>query len=331
MTTLILLAAVSPDATASRGHAGHFVVDNDRLITVYAYVDGRRIGTIEPEQTEGFAVPTGYHRFEVRCAKGSSLFEDEELLRPRELLRAEVAAWEGLLLFENHTPFGGTVYVDGEEHGWLDAGDQRRIVLAPGRAEVTLRGQGRLLDQDTVVVRTGQRSTLFAEPPAFAELEVVNPLPVAVIVRLDGLSEIRLAPGDRQTLLGVDVGRVGAEVRLASSGRVIERRGVDVLAYEGGQLLLSAPDSAPIAVHNTSQATLELFVDGRLVATVQPYGDVELDLDVGVLRLDIRDERGRTIEQKRLDIDPFVNRDLRVGSRSASAQAHHRPASSCSL
>ena len=328
MTTLFLLAAITPDADASRGHAGHFIVDNDRFITVYAYVDGRRLGTVEPEETQAFAVPTGYHRLEVRCAKGSSLFRDEELVRPREVVRAEIDAWEGKLIVENETPFGGTLYIDGQDKGWLASGDERVLVLAPGTVDVTLRGQGMVLDSETARIRTGQRTFVDAEEPAFAELDLVNPLPVAVEVRVEGSGTIRLPPGARRTLHGVEVDEVDVEIRLASTGRLIERCDVKVSPYTGGELRVPVPKEAPLALHNTGSRTLKVFIDGRFVATLSAYADRVVEVDVGWARLEIRDDRGRTLEEQRIEIDPYDNRDLRVGARSSSARAEYRRSSS---
>lgn len=290
-----------PDAT--------LFIENLRFVSVQVSVDGHELGRMAADSRESFRVPAGEHSLRVRTGDGRMVVAQEVRLRPNETQRVAVPPREGQLTVRNVTGRDGRLVVDGLDRGLLYSGQTRSLVLDPGTVSVQISQPGRMLDAARLSLRPGERSTWNALAPTVSDLELRNPLPVAVGVLVEGRPEILMAPGARE-VLRVRPGSV--EVLVAQvGGRALGREQVVVDPYDGGRFVAPLPRDGFVRVINLGRDPLDVYADGRRLASLPARGETEITLPLGTVDLTLRDRaRGFTMRTA-VDVEPFYEVTVR--------------------
>jgi hypothetical protein len=322
---LISAAAALPAATAdARGYGhgygyGHYdhaiatvVVDNNRLTEVQLLIDGVPSGTVGAEQTERFRVRPGPHEITV-MREGEVLFNRTTLMNPSETIQADIAAYEGRLIVTNSTGRDARLYVDGIDRGEIDKNTERVLILPPCHgAKVELRNDKYVLDSGSSRIISGQTTRYTAQAPAIAQLTLENPLPVPLVVSVEGRPDITILAGRSATVSNVPIGVTTVTAKLRS-GKLVSTQQVKVRAYSGASIVLEGPSEATLAMHNIGRADARVWIDGNLVATLDGYEDEVLDVAVGSHRVVVRDASGAELLDRRMTVAAFSPNELVFG------------------
>jgi hypothetical protein len=69
-------------------------------------------------------------------------------------------------------------------------------------------------------------------------------------------------------------------------------------------------------------SSARVYADGRLVETLAPFERDRISLPVGWVRVEVRDEYGRTVEREYVEITPYHVATMDFGYRDRDAGEH---------
>ena len=310
--TLLLLGAVGFAWPAdARPADGTLTVDNQRFGQVVLTLDGRQLGDIPPESHRDFRVPAGEHALRVRTKDGTPVLAQTVRVRPHSAVQVMVVPDEGKLTVRNETGRDGRLLVNSLDRGGLAPGQARVLMLEPGTVSIRIQQADRVLDSARISLRAGERKTWSAVAPTVAELQLRNPLPVPVKVRVDGDAVMRLEPGESRLVRSVRVGQVPVVVT-ELDGRVMSQERVEVDPFDGGLFSVPLPAEGPVRVVNLGAGDVEVYADGRRVATVRARGEQVVMIPIGATELTLRDRSRNIVLRTEVELEPFEELSLRI-------------------
>ncbi len=309
-TLLLIIGAVYCWPAQARSAEGVLVVDNQRIATVVISVDGRRLGQLPPEGEARFRLPAGEHSLRASLLEGGPVLHRTVRVRPHQESSLVVPAFEGRLVVRNQTGRSGRLRLDGRDRGPLSSGAERVLVLDPGVVSVQLVQADRVLMSQRATVRSGQRALLEARAPSVADLRLRNPLPIPVIVQVEGREARRLGVGESLVLQGMSTGPARIEVRQLN-GRAVARGTVQVDPFDGAAFVVPLPQQGPMRLVNLGNRSVDLYVDGRRVGSCAPRQQTEIMLAIGERELVLRDRGGDRLLRTSVQVEPFEAVTLR--------------------
>ncbi len=283
---------------------GTLTLDNQRFGVVVLSVDGRQLGEIPPEGRRDFRLPAGDHAVRVRSKDGEPVLAQSVVVRPNGVVQLVVAPDQGKLTVRNETGRDGRLLVNGLDRGGLAPGQVRVLLLEPGAVSVQIRDAQRTLDSARLSLRPGERETWSARAPTLAELQLHNPLPVAVRVRVDNREPITLAPGERRMLRNQPVGPAQVVVS-GPDGRVLSREQVRIDPYDGGSFRIPLPTSGAVRLVNLGSGTVDVYAQDRRIASVSGFDNALIELPLGTVELTLRDRARNIVLRTAVDVEPF--------------------------
>ncbi len=322
--TLLLLGGVFYAWPAdARPPDSAILVENDRFEPVAINIDGRDMGEVRAESRRNIPVSPGAHSVRIRDRAGKVVLAESVRVRPHGTTQLLVPANEAKLTVRNATGREGRLFVAGVDRGMLAPGAQRSMDLAPGTVRAELREGSRVLDTARLTVRAGERPTWRAEAPALAELRVRNPLPVAVRVRVATRPSITLEPGERQTFRDLPPG-VTQLVVTERNGHVIAREEVRVDAFDGASFVVPPPSEGAVRLVNLGSSAVEVYVDGRRIASVGSRDEREIFVPLGQVELTLRDRQRDRVIRTTVDVQAFEEVTLRCDLARHYVTQEHR-------
>ncbi len=302
---------------------GMISVENQRFEAVEIIVDGRELGDVRAESRRELPVSAGTHSVRVRTRDGRVVLAQTLRVRPHGAAELRIPPTQANLTVRNATGRDGRLVVEGMDRGSLQPGAERTVVLDPGTVSVQLRDGQFVLDSARLTVRAGERPSWRAAAPTVADLEVRNPLPVPVRVRVDERPTVSLEPGERQIFRGLSPGLTSVVVS-ERSGRVLVRDEVRVDPYDGGNFVVPPPSEGAIRLVNLGAGTVDVYAGGRRVASIAPRGEEEVMVPLGEVELTLRDRSRDLVLRTTVRVEPFEEVTLRCDLRRYYVTQEHR-------
>lgn len=303
--TLLLIGAVGYAWPAqARPADGTITIDNQRFDPVGMTLDGRAMGEVGPEGQRSFRVPAGEHAVRVRARDGQTVLAQTVRVRPSGEVRLAIAPSLGQLTVRNLTGRDGRLLVNGLDRGALLAGQRRELLLEPGTFSVQIRQQERVLDSLRTNLHAGERKAWTAQAPTSAQLRVRNPLPVTVRVRVADREPIALGPGETRLLRNQPVGPTQLVVS-GPDGYVLTRDRVRIDPFDGGSFLVPVPTLGAVRLVNLGSGTLEVYAEGRRIASISGFDNELVELPLGVAELTLRDRARNQVLRTSVKVEPF--------------------------
>lgn len=319
LATLALAAVANPAEAHSRHRyaepVGTVLVANRTAVPVTVYVEGGGSRTLPAYATQAFSAEFG--RATVRASfvqygGAVSLLDREVRVRWDRAAYVEVVPpAAGRVQVVNDTGIRSEVFVDGREVAELSAGTSRILTLPLGRAELRMVANGREVQAACVDVRPFSDTVLVGEAPRFADVVVSNPLPIAVDVRVAGTSR-RVAAYGRATFDDVAVGVTDVTVA-RPGGPTLDVDRAYVAAWTGAFVTVDAPRTGPVRLDSHDDDRVDVFVDGRFVATVAPGAEPVVELPVGGRSIEVRRADGCFVEREFVVVDAYRLTDVDFG------------------
>ncbi len=286
---------------------GTVEVQNRAGVPITVTVEAGGTHTLAPFETERFVVPAG--RTDVRATyemygQRFTLFSESVRVRDRRTTLVQATpVTAGKLRLVNDSGAEASFRVEGREVAELSPGESRLVTVPLGPVDLRVTARGVELEDEHLVVRPFVEATLVAEPPAFAQLVVDNPLPIPVEVDL-GHCERRVEAFGRTVFERVPVGTLSVQTRRLG-GELLDRERVTVRAWSGAHLVVDTPNTGLVRLESQDDDLLRVFVDGRVVATLAPLQVTNLELPVGNAYLEVRTLDGRLVEREYLYVQPY--------------------------
>ena len=140
----------------------------------------------------------------------------------------------GLVQIENRTGRTATLYVDGERHHMMDAGDVSVLELPVGSARISFQIRHRVVEEGRVEVRPFQ-AAIFEAQPVMATLELDSDIPMRGEVYLNSM-RVGSVDAHGRLRLSIRPGTHRLQVRDPSGRLLLDRRiqvsGSDMLRLE---------------------------------------------------------------------------------------------------
>lgn len=204
---------------------------------------------------------------------------------------------------------GGTVMVriDGQART-MPPNATTTFRVEPGnevvRATYTQFGRSFTLENTTVHVRPGRTSTVVLDPEDDARVRVENDTPFDARLVVDGRVYTTLERGESEI---VTLPPGGHAFDLVSfDGRSLDHTHLTLRPFTEGTWSAEAPFSvAYVYVASNVGVPTRVLIDGRQVATLEPWEHERIEVSVGVHRVTILDDRGRVLEDERVELSVF--------------------------
>jgi hypothetical protein len=309
--------ALSPAHAHDRAHhSAAVIVRNDAGTTVRVSVAGGAARTLAPGETAAIAGPFGevavrasYVQFGVE----RTLLSTRAPLAPhRDAYLTLTPATTARVLVTNDTREVATVRIDGAVRGTLAPGEGRVLTTPADWTVVELDApDGRPLHREsfgarlyvehrvTAVVRTG-------------DLLVENPFPFAVELVSDRGVVRTVSAYGRTVYEDVPAGPFPLSARRAADDHLVDAQTSYVRAGVTVDWRLDAPTTGTLRVDSDHERRATLLVSGRIVATLDPFEHESVLLPVGTARVEVRDDRGRSLVDRWVTIAPFDDARLVV-------------------
>jgi hypothetical protein len=211
------------------------------------------------------------------------------------------------LMVSNQTRGEGSLFADGSYLAHLDGGEAELVTVPVGAVHLSLvTDNGRILGQTDLRARPFAEQAWTIEAPRVADLAVMNPLPIAVVVSLDvdGTETRVLGPSARTVFCNVPVGEVTLTAR-RTTGEKVDRDTILVKPYDDATWRVDAPTTGLLVVDSDVPLPTTIFVDGIRVASLNADVQRTLELDVGWHRIQVVDPRDRRLEDEWIEVKPF--------------------------
>lgn len=214
-----------------------------------------------------------------------------------------------------------TVYADGRQVEVVKAGDSARVRIDRDTRKLEARvGTRRVarLNPD------GRDRVWRIERPTETGVLVKNPLPIDVVITLDGVTRT-LQAGATGVFDEVSVG-TNTFVARRVSGQVIDRDTVSLSAFADFRWEIDPPVQGLVSVQNRWSTPLEVELNGKVVAVLKPGQSRTFKVRCGrtsveLTRMSRSGRRGAEVVDTMVRIDRYETERLVTGP--ASRSRHH--------
>lgn len=224
----------------------------------------------------------------------------------------------GRVLVDNDAGIAVTLQVEGRESLVVRADEQVVLWLPYGQTSIRATyeqfGRARTLEVETVDVVPRDTAYVHLGAERRTRLRVANETRLAGDLYVNGQLTAHLEPGERE-IVRVDVGASDLELRDAR-GRVLEHDRLALRAYADNVWTVDLPRTARVLVSNDHGIPVTVEVDGRYVASVGPWDDASVEVPVGLHRFEVFDARGRLVDSRTMDVDPWEQARIEVDGPS---------------
>jgi hypothetical protein len=198
-----------------------------------------------------------------------------------------------------------TVTVDGQRR-YVRAYETVRFTVDSGdvdlRATYEQFGRTFTADAEREYLRPGRSFYWRIEREREARVLVENTTPIEAEVFADGRRVATLQPRSTR-VLSLPEGYTRLQVR--DEYRVIEDRSISLRAFGNDRLLVDAPRDGLVELDSELHTSATVYVDGRYVASLLPGERERVVLGLGSREILVRDDRGRVVDTRRIEVQPF--------------------------
>lgn len=249
--------------------------------------------------------------------------DEDRADRDRTHVRPEAAAVT--VRIDNDVGRAITITADGRQIAVVPAGSRERVTVPRSVDRLEARVGSR---QVGLLRLDGRDATWEVERPTFTSVLINNPLPIAVVVTLDGASRT-VASESSLLFSGVDVGASTIVTRRVS-GELIDRETVMLSAFDDLRFQVERPDEGLVEVLNRWSTDLEVTINGRVVDVLEPGEQATYSVragraDVSLTRLDRLGREGAEVYDERLLVDRYETERIATGPSGRSHAHTHRP------
>lgn len=329
-TALALALLLPGPALAGGGHSraypghhdpaptGTLVVQNRAPVAITVRVADREVRTLGPYATQVFTVPAGEPRVRASFVQFGveRVLEDRRVyVPPYRSATVDVAPERtARILVSNVNPEPAELLVDGRFVDSLAPFQEEVIAVPAGYHELTLRavGSGRALGRTRMDLRAMTEPRWRVEAPRYADVVVVNPLPIAIDLVCDRGLHRTLAPGARTVYEDVPFGTFHLTARRMTGERVDEEY-IPVRTAIDATWRIDPPRTGLVQLDSEHWLPVTVRADGRAVASLAPDQDLRVELPLGWQHVEVRDAQGRTLLDTWVDVDPYDTERVRFG------------------
>jgi len=325
LATLVATSALVAPAAAladSRGHRsygpppGRVVVTNQSGGDVVVVVGGETRSLPAWRTTALLAAPgevilrAKYEQFGI-----TQILETDRLyVNPGRTVSVTLAPEDtARVLVTNQSGFYAQLEVDDRPSGSFKPGESRVVSLPLGRADLEMTAEGRTFARTRLDLRAFEEPRWLAEAPRVGSLVVTNPLPIAVQLVCDkGL--VRTVPAFGQTRyadLAPGTFRLTAR---RTTGEYIDRESAEIRVGGTTGWSLDAPRTGFVTLDSDHFLGSTVEIDDRRMADLAPDGQRRLELSVGWHEVEVRDERGRELADRWIEVKPYDVATVAFGS-----------------
>ncbi len=221
------------------------------------------------------------------------------LIPPERTARVQIANRAGRPL---------TLYVNDRPLLDLRADEVRIISQSAGTAALSLR-LGREVNSPVVAaatldLRPFAEHTLTAEAPKTADLIVQNPFPMPIEVVCDRGIVRTIAPMSSITYAAIPTGTFHLTARRITD-EYIDDMQIPVLPWTANTWAADPPDKGLLTLDNNHPGAVRVYVDGRSSASIAPDQERRLNLPIGWHQITVRDDNGRTLQDRWVEVTAF--------------------------
>ena len=190
----------------------------------------------------------------------------------------------------------------------LRADEVRSISQSAGTAALSLR-LGREVNSPVVAaatldLRPFAEHTLTAEAPKTADLIVQNPFPMPIEVVCDRGIVRTIAPMSSITYAAIPTGTFHLTARRITD-EYIDDMQIPVLPWTANTWAADPPDKGLLTLDNNHPGAVRVYVDGRSSASIAPDRERRLNLPIGWHQITVRDDNGRTLQDRWVEVTAF--------------------------
>lgn len=301
---------------------GTLLVDNRSGTTLALEVDGVVLATLRSGERRSLGLEEGRHKIRaIYTQLGSDrLLEAERIdlddgelerivLEPATVTQARV---------HNLGDRPLELVVNGVSVGSSVPGAGTKVEVPVGRSVFELRHQGRVVASAVASLGPYADHIVQLEPELLGALTVSNPLPIDVELVCARGSRTRVQAYGSTTYDGLAPGRFPLRVERLT-GETIGSLSPLVEPGERERAVVQPPTEGVVVLRSDSPERLEVWVDGRRLARLDPREELRLSLPLGRQVLQLRDRYGVQVEVARVQVDPYSEARLRVDT------PHRRP------
>lgn len=317
-----LLGLAPTSAWARHPHGpppGRVLVLNQSGGAVTVTVAGRADRTLSPGQTGDLYSPAGevYVRATYLQFGAERVLESSKVYVPPSGTATVVLEPEDTarMLVTNDSPFSTQLFVDGKPGAAFTPGESRVVSLRVGTRDLALMAGSRTLERTTRTLRAFEEPRWVVAPPRAGDLLVVNPLPIPIqLVCEKGLVRTVSAYG-QTTYTSLGVGDFALTARRVT-GEYVDR---EVSAIRPGATTtwrVDAPRTGFVSLDSDHFLEVEVRIDGKRMAKLQPDGETRIETKVGWHEVVVTDDYGRTVLSTWIEVEPFDVSRLAFGTPS---------------
>ncbi len=296
---------------------GTVVVSNQTAASMMVTVDGRAI-PVGAGRTQSFQARAG----DVYVRATYRQFGLDRVLTSRQVsVRAYRSAAVvlttpavGYVKVENEADRPADLLVDGRVLTSFAPYQTRLVAMTLGCHDLAMVAGTWTIDRQRLDVAPFAEPMFEAQMPRANDVVVVNPLPIPLQIVTDrGL--VRTVDARGQTVFdSVPLGSFHLTARRVSGERVD-----DVVATVRpdvvGTWRVDPPVTGLVDVQNREPMSTRLMIDGRMLRSLAPDQDARFELALGAHHVELIDERGRSVYESCVTVQPYDVSTLYVGSR----------------
>lgn len=315
--------------------AGALVVQNRAPVAITVRVADREVRTLGPYATEVFTVPAGEPRVRASFVQFGveRVLEDRRVyVPPHRSATVDIAPERtARILVSNVNPEPAELLVDGRYVQSLAPYQDEVIAVPAGDHELTLRAvdSGRVLGRTRMELRAMTEPRWRVEAPRYADVVVVNPLPIPIDLVCDRGLHRTLAPGARTVYEDVPFGTFHLSARRLT-GEPVDEAYIPVRTAVDTTWRIDPPRTGLVQLDSDHWLPVTVRADGRTVARLTPDQELRVELPLGWQHVEVRDAQGHTLVDTWVEVDPYDTERVRFGydhhqrADDGRADAHDR-------
>lgn len=336
------LVGLIPSVAFASGPTGRIVVINDSGAPMNVMLAGRESRTVADHERVMLIAPIGDQALRATYSQlGRMRTLDAEMVSVQPYETTVVTLHpdrNSRVRVTNDTSTAATVFADGRLVASLEPGGSQVVRVRVGAVAFEMTSEsGRTLEERDMFVAPYAENAWIVSRPTTADLVVSNPLQIPVTV--DGAGGSRQIPAfGRVVFDDVPIGTLHLIAR-RTSGQVVDEDTVAVRA-DGGTWRVDPPRFGLVALTSSAGAPVTVLSDGVTVGHLDAWGNSVAELSVGWHEIVVVDGRGRQVEDRWIEVDPFDLASLTVDGhggdphpdardgypRTEDAHAHHEVA-----
>ena len=318
-SVLVAPAAALADSRGHRGYGpppGRVVVTNQSGGDVTLVLGGEVRELPAWRTTELLAMPgevilrANYKQFGTTQV----LETDRLFVNPGRTVSVTLGAEDtARVLVTNQSGFYAQLEVGDRPNASFKPGESRIVSLPLGRAELEMTAEGRTFARTRLDLRPFEEPRWLAEAPRVGSLVVTNPLPIAIQLVCDkGLVRTVAAFGQtRYADLSPGTFRLTAR---RTTGEYIDRESAEIRVGGMTGWSVDAPRTGFVTLDSDHFLGATVEIDDRRMVDLAPDGQHRAELTVGWHEVEVRDERGREIADRWIEVKPYDVATVAFGS-----------------